>query len=196
MNCRRITALLLILMLTACATPYSLVEPGEATIGGMKVTADGAWNSASAMQAPYAQKYSQVWTQDGLLLDRLMIFGGVSDGEALFKIASKDAALPVFRSDMLPNEVAELVESSIVKILGEGEVAVSTSKLRPQLFADQRGAMFDLSAKLSDGPGYSGMAGGFVASDKLYLVIFLGAEPYYNEKHRDVAEAIIKSARL
>lgn len=187
---------LAVLVLTGCATAFTLVEPGTVAVGDMQVMADGRWNKATAMMTPYAHRDAQVWTNDGLLLDRLMIIPAVSDGEKLFEATEDDIALPAFRANMLPNEVAELVESSIVKVLGEGDVVVSTSGLRPQTFGDQRGALFDIYAELGDGPDYRGMAGGFVANDKLYLVIFLGAHPYYADKHRDAAEAIIKSARI
>ena len=193
---RFLAPLVLAVLLNGCVSAYSLLGPGETEVGSLRVTADGSWNSASAMQTPYSRKGTQVWTRDGLLLDRLMIIPDIAPGEALFRSSAKDAALPVFRADMLPNEIAELVESSIVKVLGEGEAAVSTSNLRPQKFGEQRGALFDLDGQLSDGPNYRGVAGGFVANDRLYLVIFLAATPHYDEKHRDAAEAILRSARL
>jgi hypothetical protein len=197
MHARLATLALAGILLGGCVTaPYSLVTPGENSAGDLKFTAGSSWNAASAMMAPYARQDALVWTQDGPLLDRLLIIPGVPDGEALFRVPAKSAALPVFRADMLPNEIAELVESSIVKILGEGQVAVSTSNLRPTRFGEQRGAMFDISSELMDGPDYRGIAGGFVAGEKLYLIIYLGAEPYYFEKHRAEAETLLSSARL
>jgi len=49
---------------------------------------------------------------------------------------------------------------------------------------------------LTDGPDYGAIAGGFVADSKLYLIVFLGAKPYYFEKHRDEVLAIIRGARI
>ena len=188
--------MLLVVFLGGCATAFTLVGPGSVAVGDLQVTANSSWNKAMSTMTPYARRDTQVWTSDGLLLDRLMIIPAIAEGEALFKTTEKDVALPVFRANMLPNEVAELVESSIVKVLGEGDVAVSSSGLRPQKFGDERGALFDMHAELGDGPDYRGVAGGFVANDKLYLVIFLGADPHYADKHRAAAEALIKSARI
>lgn len=194
---RRILLLsLALLALGGCSMRYSLVGPGPVRVGGLTLEVDGQWNRAASLKTPYMRKDAEVWTRDGLLLDRLMIIPAVPDGEALFRSKEKDAALPVFHKGMLPNEVMELVESSIVKVLGEGDVAVSTSGLRPQRFGEHRGGLFEIHAELGDGPNYSGVAGGFVDNDQLYLVIFIAAEPYYFDKHRAAAEAVIGSARL
>jgi hypothetical protein len=145
---------------------------------------------------PAARPESKVWTQDGILLDRIMIIPGVPSGDSLFKAASSDQALPVFKADMLPNEIEGLTESSLVKQFGEGEVAVETTNLRPHRYGDNNGILFDLGVVVSDGPNYSGVAGAFVVAERLYLIFYLGAEPYYYKKHLDEALVIIKGARV
>ena len=97
---------------------------------------------------------------------------------------------------MLPNEIEELVESSIVKLFGEGGGAVSTSALRPQLYGQHSGIMFDLSVRVSDGPDYRGVSGAIIVEEKLYLIIYLAVVPYYHEKLLDEAIEIIKSSRI
>ncbi len=196
MNPKSVVMLCLALVLVACVPPYQLIGPGDTTVEGMRVSIGGNWNKASPMLTPYARKTAQVWTRDGLLLDRLMIIPAVPDGETVFVSKEKDAALPRFRADMLPHELSELVESSIVKIFGEGEVSVSIGGLRPQRFGERDGAFFELRASVNDGPDYEGFAGGFVGGEELYLIIFLGAQPYYAEKNRDAALAVMQSARL
>ena len=162
----------------------------------MRVTVDDDWNLAPARLTPASRKQSRTWTQDGLLLDRLSIIPAVADGETLFVSRSKSAALPVFHADMLPNEIEELVESSIVKLYGEGQSAVSTSNLRPQGFGEHGGFMFDIEAAITESPDYRGSVGAFVDDEKLYMVLFLAAEPHYFDKHAARADAIIKSATL
>jgi len=148
------------------------------------------------MSLPAQRKSAQSWTQDGLLLDRLTIIPAVPDGEPLLKSQTKDAALPVFRKDMLPNEIEELVESTIVKQFGEGNAAVSTSNLRPYRYGENRGILFDVSATVTESPAYKGMVGAFVAQEHLYIMWYFAAEPYYYDKHLSTAEDIIRSARL
>ncbi len=183
-------------MLSACVTGYTLVAPGTVDLAGLQVNTGASWNLAPRALNPEARKNAQVWTQDGLLLDRLIIIPGVPDGETVFLSSRDDAALPAFRADMLPNEIEELTESSIVKLFGEGGVSVSTSNLRPHRYGDDRGILFNLEVAVSDGPDYKGLAGSFIADDTLYLMLYFGAEPHYYDKHLADAERVITGARL
>ncbi len=94
------------------------------------------------------------------------------------------------------NEIEELTESSIVKLFGEGQVSVETSGLRPHRFHDLQGFLFDLDIATSDGPDYGGIAGALVYNNKLYLIVFLGARPYYFDRHKDEALAIIQGTKI
>lgn len=193
----RIIPLLMLLTLAGCVTVnYSLVTPGVVTVDDLTVQAGTGWNQAPAAATPAARKTAATWTQDGLLLDRISIIPGVADGETILDVKDESAALPVFRADMLPNEIEELVESTIVKLFGEAQAVVSTANLRPYRFGDNAGVLFDLEAMVTDSPKYNGVVGAFIANDKLYLMYFLGAVPHYYEKHFAEAEAIIKSALL
>lgn len=193
---RRVFLLAIVLTAAGCVTGYTIVQPGLNAAQGLQVNADGGWNLAPAMMTPAVRKGTQTWTRDGLLLDRLVLIPAVPDGEPLMIDKSGRAALPVFRENMLPNEIEELVESTLVKYFGEGNASVTTSNLRPQIFGDHRGVMFDVSAQLSDSPDYRGTIGAFVADDKLYTIWYIAAHPYYHDKHDQRAEAIIKSATL
>jgi hypothetical protein len=97
---------------------------------------------------------------------------------------------------MLPNEIEELTESSIVKLFGEGDVAVETTNLRPHRFGDDNGILFDMKVTVSDGPDYRGVVGAFVVAERLYFILYIGAEPYYYDKHLDEALVIIKGAHV
>ena len=189
-----LTALLFVL--SACVTGYTLVEPGHHPIDKMTVNAGSGWNRAPAGAGGSRRKNSQAWTHDGMLLDRLVFVPAVPDGEPLGKARTKDAALPVFHKDMLPNELEELVESTIVKSFGEGQAVVSTSNLRPHRFGERSGIMFNISAVVTESPTYKGVVGAFIADDELYIMWYFGAEPYYYDKHLSAAEAVIQSATL
>ena len=141
-------------------------------------------------------RLAQVWTQDGLLLDRISIIPAVPEGESIFVSRDKSIALPTFKSDMLPNELEEFVESSFVKFFGEGDAVVNTSGLRPHRFGEHRGVLFDFEASLTDSPDYRGMVGAFIANDLLYVISYSAAEPYYYGKHVDEAKMIIETASL
>ena len=193
---RSFVALCLLVAISGCVPTYTLVTPGANSIDNLRVEASPGWNIAPNALTLAARKNSQTWTQDGLLLDRLVFIPSVPDGEPIISSSSDSAALPVFRADMLPNEIEELAESTFVKYFGEGSVAISTENLRPQRFGEHRGVMFDMNATVTESPDYRGTVGAFIVSDELYLMFYLAAEPYYFGKHQSAAEAIIKSADL
>lgn len=196
MRSRCLALILPLCGMAGCVAPYTLVSPGTVAVKDLTVQVGSGWNAAPSHQRAYARKDSVAWTNDGLLLDRLVIIPGVADGEPLLLAREKSTAMPVFRADMLPNEIEELMESSIVKFFGEGQAAVNTENLRPQRFGDNRGVLFDISATVTESPEYRGLVGAFIVDSKLYVMYFLAAEPYYFDKHFAAAEAIIKSASL
>jgi hypothetical protein len=162
----------------------------------MTIDTRSAWNQAPREATPLSRTDSKTWTQNGILLDRFMIIPGVPSGEPIFRQTRSSQALPIFNAKMLPNEIEELIESSIVKLFGEGGVAVETGRLRPHRYGENRGIMFDIKVNVSDGPVYRGVAGALIVNEKLYLTMFLGAEPYYYQKLLDEVLEIIKSARV
>lgn len=188
--------LILSVLTVGCTPSYMVVSPGITDYNGLKIQTGQAWNLAPAQVTPSARENSKVWTQDGILLERIIIIPGVPSGESLFVTTADDQALPVFKSDMLPNEIEELTESSIIKLFREGQVAVETTNLRPHRFGDNNGLIFDVNVTVSDGPNYRGIVGALVVNEQLYVILFLGAEPYYFEKHIDEAMVIIKGARV
>ncbi len=182
---------------SACApVGYRAVLSGVNSLGALQVNADTGWNLAPVHATPNARSDSQTWTKDGLLLDRLVLIPAVSDGEPIFQSRDASDALPPFRANMLPNEIEELTESTIVKMFGEGNAVVSTEKLRPWGFAEHRGVMFDLAVTVTESPDYRGMVGAFIVEDKLYMIIFVAATPHYYDKHIANVQALIQGAAI
>jgi hypothetical protein len=193
MSYRGILLVVAAALLNGCVA-YSLVEPGTVEIGALRLQPGSAWSRAAPASLPFARPGTAVWTQDGLMLNRLMIIPTVPDGEPIFKDRKGYAALPPFRATMLPNELEELTASSLGKMFGEGNAAVRTTNLRPHRYGEDRGILLDLEAAVTDGPDYKGLAGAFVADNELYVMLYLAAMPYYYEKDLSEAETIIKGA--
>jgi hypothetical protein len=195
MNTRRLAFLLLFLALGGCATPTSpltLVTPGPVEVGSLKVDAGGGWNNLTS--AKHVQRAT--WTRDGLTIDRLWLFADIADGETLFpEPKGSGAALPQFRSGMLPNELVAFTESYITKMWGEGDAVVTTSNLRPHRFGEHNGVMFDAAVQPAGAADRKGLVGAFVADTKLFLMIYLAADPYYFDLNREAASSVIVSAR-
>lgn len=188
---------LFLFLVAGCIPSYTLVNRGVNAVDTLYVDAGPGWNRAPPGNMYTGdRKNSERWTQDGLSLNSLVFIPAVPDGEALITTRAKDAALPTFRKDMLANELEELAKSTFVKRFGEGNSVVETSNLRPHRFGEHRGIMFDLEATVTETPKYKGVAGAFVADEKLYFMYYIGATPYYHDKYREQAEATIMSATL
>ena len=183
-------------VVSGCVPTYALVQSGPVVFNDLQVNATGGWNQAPPAFSPSMRKGAAVWTQDGPLLDRLIIIPGVPDGETLIRSPRESTALPVFRKDMLPNEIEELAESTFVKYFGEGNAAITTRNLRPHRFGKHAGVMFNVDASVSESPDYRGTVGAFIANEKLYMLYYLGAIPHYYDIHAADAEAVIQSATL
>jgi len=187
----------LTLLLAGCETiSYSLVPVGARQVGSLEFDVAGGWNSVPAYLTPAAREGSQTWTRNGVLLDRFYVIPAVKEGEPLFKQQDKSEALPTFRAGMLPNELMELMESSVVKLFGESNSVVSTANLRPHRFGQAPGILFDFEATIVDGPKYKGVVGMVATGGELNVLMYMGADPYYFDKTLPDATKQIQSARL
>jgi hypothetical protein len=184
-----------LVLLSGCIM-FTAVPPGEFSYSGLNVTAVTTWNQAPKEMTRLSRSDAKTWTKNGILLDRILIIPAVPDGEPLFRQVSGAQALPLFDANMLPNELSEFTESSILKLFGEGGAVVGTSNMRPHRFGKDKGIIFNLEVKVSDGPDYKGVTGAVVAGEELYLIVFLGAEPYYYEKSLDEAIEIIEGSHV
>jgi hypothetical protein len=175
---------------------FKAVVPGTVQVGDLTVEAtDASWNKAPQTMTWHLHKGSQLWTRDGLLLDYMVLIPGVSDGGTLFKSRSKSLVYPAYQAGMLPNEIVELTESSLAKLNGT-DVAVSSSHLRPFRLGAQPAVMFDLTLIGTDGPSRRGRAVAFVQDESLYLMLYVGTQLHYFDKHWDSALATMNTARL
>jgi len=195
MSVYRSTLLLMALWLTGCAAmaPVAPVAPGSTQVADLTLTAGAGWNELTQSK----DDHRAAWTRDGVSIDRLWVFAGIADGETLLEEPKNSgAAFPKFRSGMLPNELVAFTESYLGKLFGEGDAVVTTMNLRPQRFGSQDGVRFEAAIQVADGADRKGVIGAFVANTRLYMVMYLAADPYYFDLNREAAEQVIASARL
>lgn len=191
---KRILAGVIILFVTGCAQ-YSLVGPGSQEVGGvLLIDTPIAWNRIPAALAP--SKRAEVWTVDGTLLDSITFYTGIKDGEPLTrrKKAPDGTEFAVFKSDMLPNEIIEIVESTMVKV--SGTPLIETYNLRPVTFAGGPGFQFEYTFVSADEVERRGFAMGAVRDGELYLVLYLAARIHYYEAYLADVQRILESAHL
>jgi len=194
MMVRLILLMATVLMLNACMPQYILVSPGPQQAGAISVNTNTAWNKAPSAHASHIE--GTVWTADGMLLDRLIFFSGIEDGKSLFKGRSSKEPLAVYRNDMLPHEIMELVVDSLTKFMGSSSAVIEAGGLAPKMYGETQGFSFDLAYTDANGLSSKGMVGAAIKDEKLYLILFSATELHYYNKYVTEVESIMSSARF
>ena len=189
-------ALLAAMLLAGCATTFTLVEPKRQTVGGVISVEPGIkWNRIGLSN--YKGKV-EAWTLDGPTLNTLLFFTGVPDGEPLFVRASVDQRKlekpPVFRSNMNPLEIQELLEATVRRYFQT--TLAEERNLHPDSIADGRGFRFETRMVGRDEVERTGAFVGTVRNGKLYGAWFQGAKQYYFQRYLPEFDRIVASARL
>lgn len=193
---RKIGILWLLLALAACVGQYTLAGPGTvASAGGLSLTPGLAWNRQSPSEfAMSSAAPIELWTQDGGALQQMLVFGGVPDGQALFKKYSDKTEFPVFRAAMTASEIVELVDATIGKM--SGTTLVQTHDLRPAKLGGFDGFQFAFSFTGKDEIDRSGIGVGAVKDGRLYLLLYAGTRLHHFGKYRPEVERIFQSVRF
>ena len=187
---RGIALSILALILSGCVQ-YSLVEPGPVQVKEMNISTNIPWNKAPAVSKPGPK--TEMWTTDGPLLNALIFFSGVGDGEHLFNQKSRKDPMPTFSKDMLPHDVVSLAEASMTKHLGAGDVLVKSKNLKPIMLNGQPGFRFNMDFYNVDGLAFQSDMVCSIKEDKLYAVLYLGTELHYYDNYKDEVEHIFNT---
>jgi len=185
----RILMFALIIVLGACATEISKVERKTVDVeGAYTVDPQITWS-----EFPGASTSSNglVWTVDGLFLQRLDLFGGIEDGQALFEPSgAEEESLPAFHADMRESEIQEFVLDTLTQ---QGFVDVEAINLRPADIGGRKGFRFDLIMSTASGLQMKGLVAGVIVNDELNLVLYTGTRLHYFAVRQSAVEGIIKS---
>lgn len=191
----RAAALTLALLLAGCGD-YVLVPPGRAIVvakAAMSVTPDRAWNRNGGMGPG---KRAESWTLDGPMLNDLTFYGGIGDGETLFREVDKsEAPLSRFAAGMSAPEVAELLERSYR--VATGTTLFTLDALAPAPLAGEAGFVMRYRFTLpGDDVARRGEARGVVVGGRLYLLTYEAPAIHYFERDLAAFRAVADSARL
>jgi len=181
--------------LAGCAAQMVKVEPGQVTVkDALSLNTANAWNRFELGQQylSVAPGAAEVWTQDGITLDALAFFVGVTQGETLGRAIS-GKKLPQFRSTMTPGEIVELYEQIVMQ---DGS-AYALKRVAPGRFGDQPGFRFEHTiTRKSDNVLLKGVGQAAVVKGKLYLVAFTAPSIYYYDRYLPQVEPLMASARI
>jgi hypothetical protein len=173
------------MVLVGCAR-FSLVEPNRTVIGD-KYLVEPQIKWSSQKTAKY-----EIWTVDGLGLERVQFVNGIDDNETIFQ-GKKEYEKLVFKKSMTPSEIMDLLVDSYK---ADGTRKVEAKNLKPIQFGSFQGFRFDLSYVSKNGLEYDGLVVGSAIDGKLYLISYTGTRALYFQKYKSEVERIIQSIKM
>lgn len=183
------------LLLAGCGD-YVLVPAGRPIAvakAAMTVTTDRAWNRNAGIGPG---KRAESWTLDGPMLNDLTFYGGIGDGETLFRETDKrEAPLPRFAATMSAPEIAEFLERSYR--VATGTTLFALDELAPVPLAGQAGFVMRYRYTLpGDDVARRGEARGAVVQGRLFLMTYEAPAIHYFERDLAAFRAVANSTRL
>ena len=198
---KRLVSMLVVVLLAAC-TSMAKVEGEQVINERLVVNVPGAWNRVvdRSEKPPY-----ESWTQEGIPLDDLRLWGAVRPGQPLLTkwatysraADAKDARVPTFRTGLTPEKLVSLFEE-VYATAG----TVSITKVEPTVFAGEKGVRFEFTlARRSDdldlrGVGWVAVRPDPVWGEELYAAAFVAPKLSFYDRLLPLAEAVVKSARV
>lgn len=191
----RLRALLLLLLfslLASCATTGpggKLQRSGSSKVFDMTLTSDLDW-------ARVKSRREEMWTIDGMMLNRLSIFSNVKPDEHVFQKARERRSRPDgpwFRTGMRLDELQQLVVDGLVD---QDWVGVSAMRLRPHRFGGVEGARFDLRLTHPDGLIYEGTAAVAERNGRLTVLLWLAPKEHYFGRDVAAVNAMLDGMRF
>jgi hypothetical protein len=189
-------SLLLAVVLAACTT-IAKVEGQQLVNDKLAVEVPAAWNK---IQDPWGDEPYDTWTQEGMPLDHLRLWGGVRSGQSLMakpkvffvREGQKEARVPTFRAGMPSDKLVTLFEE-----LYATAGTVRLTRVEPAEFAGEKGVRFEFTlARRWDDLPMKGVGWVAVKDEQLYAATFLAPRLALYERLLPLAEAIVKTARI
>jgi hypothetical protein len=189
-------ALVLVLLISACAS-VSKVEGDQVVNNKLQVHVSDAWNKVTD---PWENEPYDIWTQEGIPLDHLRLWGGVKSGKALVakptvlfrSPGEKDPRYPTFTAGLPLDKLVSLFEA-----LYANEGAVTITRVEPTVFAGEKGVRFEFTlARRADDVTLKGVGWAAIHKDELFAATFAAPRLAFFQKLLPMAEAVVKTARI
>jgi hypothetical protein len=196
-----LATLLLAFSLAACSI-MTRIEGDEVVNEKLVVHVSEAWNR---INDPWEGESYDTWTQEGLPLDQLRVWGAIKPGQALMNkpqfysrgADSHEPRVPTFKPGLSAEKLVSLFEE-----LYANEGAVTVTKIDRGSFAGQPGVRFEftLARRVDDlvlrGVGWVGVRNSPVEGEELYAATFMAPQAGFFPRLLPMAEAVVKTARV
>ena len=198
---KTLATLLLACALAACSI-MTRVEGDEVVNEKLVVHVSQAWNR---INDPWEGESYDTWTQEGLPLDQLRIWGAVKPGQSLMNkpqyyspgADGRAPRVPTFRAGLPAEKLVSLFEA-----LYANEGAVTVTKMDRGAFAGQPGVRFEftLERRADDltlqGVGWAAVRAKPQEGEELYAATFMAPRLGFFARLLPMAEAVVRTARV
>lgn len=198
---KTLVTLLLAVLLAACTT-IERMDGDQVVNERLAVHVPQAWNKVND---PWEVPPYDTWTQEGIPLDHLRIWGGIRPGQAIMvnypgfsrNPDAKDPRVPRFRTGLTPEKLVNLFEEFYATA-----GTVSITKVEPTVFAGQKGVRFEFTlARRRDDLNLMGVGWVAVRADpsfgeELYAATFVAPRLSFFKRLLPMAEEVVKTARI
>ena len=177
-----------IALLTGCGGGR-LVQPGPATAGGIALDTPMAWSR-------FQFSRYEIWTIDGIPLNRLYIIPKVKNGEHVFlerRVSKSRPDAPAFHSGMRADEIRDIVLDALTET---GAINIESKGLRPAPFGGVDGLRFEFQASTDNGLQYRGMVLAAARGGQLSLVLWMAPAEYYYDRDATNVSRLLDSVRF
>lgn len=174
---RMLLACTLLALLADCGGGR-LVQPGTVEAGDIVVDTPLTWSR-------FVFSRYQIWTIDGIALNRLYFIPSVRNGEHVFlerRASKRRPDGPVYRTGMRADEIRDLLLDAFSE---GGAIGIVSGELKPARLGDRDGLRFEFQASTDTGLLYRGQALAAERGDTLAVVVWMAPAEFYYA--RDVA---------
>lgn len=185
---RRLVALSLLLLLTACATGGKLQTAGRTQVLGLELDTALDW-------ARYASPRQETWTIDGTALNQLRLITGTKPREHVLHVGRERKNAPQgawYKPGLRPDEQQALLLAALRE---QGWAEVEADGLRPARFGSADGLRFEFTMASTSGLRYAGTAAMFERDGRLTTIYWQAPVEHYHGRDAAAVAALIDSIR-
>ena len=180
----------LVLLLTACVSAGGKLQTkGDVTAFDMTMTTQLDWSRMKFRR-------NELWTVDGIGLNRLLIFSKVKPGEHVFQLVRERKSRPDgpwYRAGMRLDELQKLVADGFTD---QQWVGIQTTNLQPHTFGSVEGIRFDIEMTNPDGLIYKGTVAVAERNNLLNVLVWLAPKEYYHGRDVAAVNAMLDGMRF
>jgi hypothetical protein len=182
--------LALALLMAGCASTHGLQRKGDVTVFDMVMTSGLDWSRIRGHR-------SEVWTIDGVQLNRLLVFSRIRPNEDIFQRARERKSRPDglwYRPGMRLDELESLIADGFN--IQNGWTGVRTANLRPHAFGSAEGIRFDIETTSLSGLIYKGTIAAAERNGRLNVIVWLAPKEYYHGRDVAAVESMLDGMRF